>query len=428
MRAVLALSLKDLREFSRSRSAMFFTFAWPLIVAVLFGLLFGGGSGPSPRLSVALVDEDRTTQSAAFADALAGSAGLSVARMSREEGLEAVRTGRRMATLVLAAGFGQAREQLFAGTPPTVHVWVDPSREAEAGLLEGVLMQQGADVLQELFTNPSASQAKVQTILGDLKASGVPGQQPDLEQFLGHLDTFLGSPAAQPAAASAGDGSADAADTARGWQPLVVQRHDLVRQRTGPRSGFDVTFPQAMMWAIFGCVMTFGGSFVTERVRGTYVRLQVSPMTRSQILAGKAAAAFFAIVGVLVVLLALGVVAFGVRPMSWLGLLAAVLSAAVAFVGIILMLASFLRTEHAVGGIGPAVMMPLFLLGGAMIPLMVMPGWMLTASHVSPVKWAILAFEGAIWRGFGAVEMLLPCGILLAVGLVAFVLGARASD
>ena len=179
---------------------------------------------------------------------------------------------------------------------------------------------------------------------------------------------------------------------------------------------------------IFGCVMTFGGSFVTERVRGTYLRLQVSPMTRPQILAGKAAAAFLAIVGVLGVLLMLGVVGFGVRPQSWPALLAAVVSAAVAFVGIILMLASLLKTEHAVGGIGPAVMMPLFLLGGAMIPLMVMPAWMLTVSHVSPVKWAILALEGAIWRGFGPAEMLVPCGVLLGVGLVTFALGARASD
>ena len=429
MRAVLALALKDLREFSRSRSAMFFTFAWPLIVAVLFGLLIGGGGGASPRLSVALVDEDRTAGSSAFADALEDSAALNVARMARDEALEAVRTGRRMAAMVLPAGFGEAREKLFAGTPPTVHVWVDPSREAEAGLLEGVLMQHGADVLQELFTNPSASQGRVQAMLGELQAGGGASTQPELEQFLGHLDAFLGSPAAIPGPVAPQDGAAPTDEgAAGGWQPLVVTRHDLVRQRTGPRSGYDVTFPQAMMWAIFGCVMTFGGSFVTERVRGTYLRLQVSPMTRPQILAGKAAAAFLAIVGVLGVLLMLGVVGFGVRPQSWPALLAAVVSAAVAFVGIILMLASLLKTEHAVGGIGPAVMMPLFLLGGAMIPLMVMPAWMLTVSHVSPVKWAILALEGAIWRGFGPAEMLVPCGVLLGVGLVTFALGARASD
>jgi len=401
---------------------MFFTFVWPLMVAVLFGMLFGGGNRPSPRLAVAVIDEDGTPGSASFVEGLEKSDALNVERLTRTEGLEAVRTGRRMAAIVVPSGFGAARERLFAGPAPAVDVWVDPSREAEAGMLEGLLMQEGAEVLQELFTNPSRSQGRVRSMIDDLRTSGTVGEAPNLALFLGQLDTFLGSGGAQLPAA--GDGAA----AAEGWQPLRVTRHAMLRERTGPRSGYDVTFPQAMLWAIFGCVMTFGGSFVTERVRGTFVRLQVSPMSRGQILAGKAGAAFLAIVGVLSLLVALGVVAFGVRPQSWLALLAAVVSAAVAFVGIILMLASFLKTEHAVGGIGPAVMMPLFLLGGAMIPLMLMPEWMLTVSHVSPVKWAILGFEGAIWRGFGPMEMLLPCGILLGVGVVTFVLGSRASE
>jgi ABC-2 type transport system permease protein len=283
-------------------------------------------------------------------------------------------------------------------------------------------MQQGAVVLQDLFNNPAQSQARVRTMLGELQRSSGGDTQPELERFLGQLDTFLGSQAAQPSAAAAGTAPGE------GWQPLRVTRHELMRQRTGPTSGYDITFPQAMIWAIFGCVMTFGGSFVTERVRGTFIRLQVSPMSRGQILAGKSLAAFLAIVGVQSVVLLLGVTAFGVRVQAWLWLIAAVVSAAVAFVGIILMLASTLKTEHAVGGIGPAVMMPLFMLGGAMIPLMMMPEWMLSISHISPVKWAILAFEGAIWRGFGPIEMLLPCAVLLGVGVVTFVLGSRLSD
>ena len=45
---------------------------------------------------------------------------------------------------------------------------------------------------------------------------------------------------------------------------------------------------------------------------------------------------------------------------------------------------------------------------------------MLTASHFSPVKWGIYALEGAIWRQFTFVEMLLPCSILLAIGTIGF--------
>lgn len=46
-------------------------------------------------------------------------------------------------------------------------------------------------------------------------------------------------------------------------------------------------------------------------------------------------------------------------------------------------------------------------------------------SSASPVKWAILALEGATWRAFSPAEMALPCGILFGVGLATFTVGAR---
>ena len=48
MAAVLAIALKDLKLLFRVKAAWVFTFVWPLIVAMIFGTLFGGmGSGPS---------------------------------------------------------------------------------------------------------------------------------------------------------------------------------------------------------------------------------------------------------------------------------------------------------------------------------------------------------------------------------------------
>ena len=142
-------------------------------------------------------------------------------------------------------------------------------------------------------------------------------------------------------------------------------------------------------------------------------------------LAGKSLAALLAICLVECLLILLGVTAFGVRASSWPLLLAAILCTAAAFVGIILLLASMAHTEQGVGGMAPAVMMPLFLLGGAMVPLMFMPPWMAKIGYLSPVRWAIIALEGAIWRDFGVAEMVVPCAILLAVAVVTFTIGAR---
>jgi len=68
-------------------------------------------------------------------------------------------------------------------------------------------------------------------------------------------------------------------------------------------------------------------------------------------------------------------------------------------------------------------MMPFAMIGGGMIPLIAMPSWLVSVSAASPFKWAILAIEGAMWRGFGPGDMVLPCGVLVGVGAGFFALG-----
>jgi hypothetical protein len=58
-----------------------------------------------------------------------------------------------------------------------------------------------------------------------------------------------------------------------------------------------------------------------------------------------------------------------------------------------------------------------------MVPQVFMPRWMDLAGNVSPVKWAIRALEGGIWRDFTAGEMVLPCGILVGIGLLCGLIG-----
>ena len=51
MNQVIALALKDLRLLLRNRGRIFFTFIWPIIVTVLFGLAFGGsGNGEQGKV------------------------------------------------------------------------------------------------------------------------------------------------------------------------------------------------------------------------------------------------------------------------------------------------------------------------------------------------------------------------------------------
>ena len=63
MGPLLAMVGKDLRLLARDRMGFFFTFIFPLMIAIFFGTMFSG-SGREPRgLSIALVDEDQSPES-----------------------------------------------------------------------------------------------------------------------------------------------------------------------------------------------------------------------------------------------------------------------------------------------------------------------------------------------------------------------------
>lgn len=152
----------------------------------------------------------------------------------------------------------------------------------------------------------------------------------------------------------------------------------------------------------------------------------MAPIGRVQILGGKALACFSTTVTISVGLFGVGMLLFGMRPTSFSMLALAILWGSLAFVGIMMLLSVLGKTEQAAAGATWAVLLIMAMLGGGMVPLFFMPSWMRTLGHISPVKWFILAMEGAVWRRFTAAEMVLPCAILLAVGVTFFSIGVSA--
>lgn len=413
MKAVLALALKDLRLLTRHRGDFFFVVAWPILLAILFGVIFAAPPEGRSPLGIALVDEDGTDGSRAFAAQLGRTGGLDVATVSRPEAEALVRQGKRVAWVALKPGFGEAAANPFGGSAPSVEMGIDPVRKAEAAMLEGLLAREAAEGLQERLSDREASRRMVADALSRLRYA--PPWSPEKkrnERFLAELDRWL---AEAPA-----DGAGGVT-----LQPLAVEPRAAAPDQGGPRRSFEFTFPQGMLWGLLACAANFAIGLVRERSTGTMGRLLTAPLTRRQILLGKALACFLAMIAVEALLVVVGVLGFGVRPTSWLLLAAAVLAAATAFTGIMMALSVVADTEQSASGAAWATLLVFALLGGGMVPLFVMPGWMLTASGVSPARWAILAFEGALWRGFSPAEMGLPLGVLLAIGAAGLVLGTR---
>ena len=207
--------------------------------------------------------------------------------------------------------------------------------------------------------------------------------------------------------------------------PIEFKNVEIAVEQKGPRNAFDFAFPLGLIWGILGCTATFAISLVVEKSQGTLIRLQMSPIKHIQILGGKGLACFIITIATSALTFLFGIVVFGIQPHSYLYLLMAITTISLAFSGLMMFLSIFAKTQRAAAAIAWTVLQLLAWLGGGGIPLFVMPQWMYNLSYISPVRWAILAMEGATWRQFDFNQMLQPCGIMVGTGVLFFVIGAK---
>jgi ABC-2 type transport system permease protein len=368
VRNAFIMAGKDLHLLWRDKFALFWVVAFPMMMALFVGAIFGG-SGPRAGIGLAVVDLDSTDASRAFVEALGSSDAIRLEAPpegspdTADAARARVAAGEVTAYLVVPRGYGEAGALPFGQPGPTLELGIDPARRAEAGYLQGLVVKAAVERMRAAL--------------------------PDFASF----------------------------------EPVRVEVTPVVRAAVRPPNAWAISFPQAMSWGVIGCCATFAVGLVQERSRGTYGRLRMAPNPAWSILAGKAIACATACFGSSLLLVLFGMI-FGVRVGSWPALAAILVSLSLGFTGFMMLISTLGRTEQAVSGAGWAAMMPLAMIGGSMVPQMVMPAWLLEISDWSPIKWLILGVEGALWRGFSAAEMLVPCAVLLGVGAVGFVVGA----
>ncbi len=432
---IIALAIKDLRLLMRDRLNCFFTFLFPVIIAILFGLIFSGGGddGDKGGVPLAVVNEDGGKASLEFIGDLKKDSALDVTdTATREAGEALVRKGSASACVVVPKGF--SNNGLFAGRATELEVLVDPARAAEAGLLQGKLTQIAFQGMSRMFTDRSRMLDTLKDSRERIDATpGLsPSQRSAFEGMFSSADTLQDELSKD--AAPAGDASGENGESGGGlgFSPVNITVHELApKDVTGqPKSSFQISFAQAVVWGLVGCVAAFVASLAAERQQGTLGRLLGSPLAGWQVLAGKALACFTSCVLVQVILL---VVVMAIARLiehkafivgNWPMLFVTILIASAAFTGIMMAFATISRTEAAGAGLARAVLLVLAMIGGGSVPLFMLPRWMQTASGISPFRWAVLALEGSVWRGMTMQEMMLPLGVLLGVAVVGFALGA----
>jgi len=420
MGTILTLALKDLRILVRDKANLFWVMFFPLLIALFFGTIFSGSGGSISGMNIAVVDEDNSEYSAEYIGEIKGMETLNVSEMSSDSAFSLVRRGKQSAVVVLKKGFGE-HHGMFTDSA-LLEIGIDPVRRMEAGYLQGLLTQANFILLQKKYTTLDGIQSEIDKITNDESMwAGVDSTDRALgKKLLGTVKDITAYNLKKTASDST---DSDGTGKQRNFDLFPVDVKAVTNDANGPRSPFEVTFPSALLWALIGVSATFAVSLVKERTAGTMLRLRLAPISRGHILAGKGMAAFIASVTICLILLAIGNLMFGVRIADPLILLIGVVSAALCFVGVTMLISVMGKTEESVGGASWGILLVAAMTGGGMIPVMFMPGWLLTISNFSPVKWGILAIEGGIWRNFSYSEMLLPVGMLLGIGAVCFIVG-----
>jgi len=132
MEALFALTLANIRSYTRDRAAVFWTLAFPLVFIVLFGLIFQGSG--SARLTLGFVETDTSPAAEQLKAGFAALDGVTLVDTTREDAIEQMKVGKVDGIIVVPAGYGASLAAAGGGAPAVqLEVYTDPSRPQLAG-------------------------------------------------------------------------------------------------------------------------------------------------------------------------------------------------------------------------------------------------------------------------------------------------------
>ena len=172
IRAIPIIAAKDLVLLLRDRTALFWIFVLPVLVAIPLGAIFGGGLHALAPLAVQVLDQDDTAASRAFLTSLETTSALKLSRATSVDAGDAeVRARRAASVLVLRPGLERALSARgpMADAPEgaPIELRADPARKAEIAMLRGLVAE--AAVANLVLPQPME-------LLPSLRAAaGVPG-------------------------------------------------------------------------------------------------------------------------------------------------------------------------------------------------------------------------------------------------------------
>jgi ABC-2 type transport system permease protein len=202
---------------------------------------------------------------------------------------------------------------------------------------------------------------------------------------------------------------------------LITALRPLYSAALGSAGVTQAVTGMLVLFSMLGLSIIAGG-ILTERSWHTLDRLRATPARSGHILVGKAVPFGAVLLAQQAAIIGYGVVVFGLPVSRPDLLLIAGAGWAVTLLCAGATLATVVRSHAELAAVTDLGGMFFTVLGGAMVPLSLMPGWLRSAAPASPGYWAFEALRSALQGDTAAT--LRDTGVLLAV---AAVLGAFAA-
>jgi len=396
LRKIFSIAFKEFRLWIQTPGNWLTVFLVPILFISILGSVFSGGT---PVVTVYAVNTDKGERGAEIVDLLAKSENLEFEMLtSQSEADMKVGKGERMAAVVIPENFSEA---MLTDDGGQIMIIVDPARAKEAGIVTGLV--QSALIKSIVYAEIDRALQGLFKNTNDVKGTN----QIDFKLFIN-----AGIRAVVAKSVN------DAVD-----KPLIkIEPEPLARESTQTKISMMSSLSPgfALMFAFF-LISHLADTVMNERTSGTLRRLMTTPVTRAQILFGKALPFFLIAVFQLAFVLALCNMAFkvllGNNPLA---LTVILLATGLAVAGMGILIAALVKNETQAGVVATLAVLIMAAVSGCLMPQVKVAGLNL----ITPHYWALEGIQNVIARGMGMEGVLMQSGILLGMAVLFFAIGA----
>jgi linearmycin/streptolysin S transport system permease protein len=384
----------------RDRAAWMLSFVVPIVFFSIFAGIFGAQRRSTPRVTVVVVDEDRSERSKRLVGALRAEKALKIIDNADAQAAEAtVKKGDAPVALIIPKGFGATQISFGPGgsNAPAFRLLRDPSDMIAEQVLSGLLQKTLFVGMPDMMISGG---------IDALERFGGPLTPQQRENFQKQTTNLQQLPR----------------NTQKNGGGDIVKL-DVVDVVGDSKKNPIIAFYGAgvgVMFLLF-TASGAGGALLDEVESGTLDRILSTRVSMLKLLLGKLVYLWTLGVIQLVVMFVWGALVFGLPLMSHLAGFA-IMTAATALTCATfgLLLASATRTRAQLGAVSTLAVLTISALGGSMFPRFLMSEKLQKASLVLFNSWALDGFINVFWREAPLSSLVAPVAVLIAWAVVFF--------